>query len=218
MAGLGTPQFGSGITPPPAAATPMVPPDSPAPPPELQPEPLNEAQNQGGASTVLELPVRAADAAGSPDGSLTTQPPAAPADMAQVDPPAKKATFLLVDDNAVNLKMISHHMNKLGHIYDTAADGQQAFDAVRNSGGQYKCIFMDISMPVMDGFESTRLIRGFEKEKHLPRSHIFALSGLASESAQQEAFASGIDLFLTKPVKLKELNRILEERQLGTET
>lgn len=70
-------------------------------------------------------------------------------------------------------------------------------------------------MPVMDGFESTRLIRGFEREQHLPRCYIFALSGLASESAQQEAFASGIDLFLTKPVKLKELNRILGERQMG---
>jgi CheY-like chemotaxis protein len=148
------------------------------------------------------------------EGSTATPTPVAEQGSSK-GPPTLTATFLLVDDNPVNLKMISHHMRKLGHDFDTATNGQQAFDAVRESGGRYKCIFMDISMPVMDGFESTRLIRGFEREQHLPRSYIFALSGLASESAQQEAFASGIDLFLTKPVKLKELNRILGERQLG---
>jgi len=67
-------------------------------------------------------------------------------------------------------------------------------------------------MPVMDGFESTRLIRAFEMEKRLPRCTIIALTGLASAEAQLEAFASGIDLFLAKPVRLKELGQILASR------
>jgi len=130
-------------------------------------------------------------------------------------PTPRPAKFLLVDDNPVNLKMISHHMKKLGHSFDTATDGKEAFDAVQASGGQYSCIFMDIQMPTMDGFEATRLVRAFEREEHLPRCLVFALTGIASEAAQEEAFASGIDLFLTKPVKLKELNRILEEKNLA---
>lgn len=65
-------------------------------------------------------------------------------------------------------------------------------------------------MPVMDGLESTRQIRAYEKQKQLKPAFIIALTGLASAKTQQEAFASGIDLFLTKPVPLKELGRILE--------
>lgn len=72
-------------------------------------------------------------------------------------------------------------------------------------------------MPVMDGFEATRRIRAHEAEMQqdgevAAPAAIFALSGLASSSAQQEAFWSGVDLFLTKPVKLKELGSILRER------
>jgi CheY-like chemotaxis protein len=65
-------------------------------------------------------------------------------------------------------------------------------------------------MPVMDGLESTRLIREFEQENRLKPVTIVALTALASSSIQQEAFATGIDLFLTKPVKLKELRQLVD--------
>jgi CheY-like chemotaxis protein len=68
---------------------------------------------------------------------------------------------------------------------------------------------MDINMPIMDGMESTRCIREFEKENELKRSNIIALTGLASAQAQQEAEASGIDVFLPKPVKFAELKKLL---------
>ncbi|KAH6686966.1 hsp90-like protein [Plectosphaerella plurivora] len=202
-----------GMTPPPPPPeTPMEVGDCPTPLPEPVAEPpLSDLQPDQEHVIATDLPVR--EAVAEPAAPV---PPAPEGGPSSEQAPPKTATFLLVDDNPVNLKMISHHMKKLGHEFDTAMDGKQAYDAVREGGGRYKCIFMDISMPVMDGFEATRLIRRFEKGGHLPRSHIFALSGLASESAQQEAFASGIDLFLTKPVKLKELNRILGEKQLGT--
>lgn len=120
--------------------------------------------------------------------------------------------FLLVDDNPINLKILSSFMKKLKFKYTTAADGQEAVDTFTR--GRYQCVFMDISMPVMDGFEATRCIRRFEREAHLAPAAIFALSGLASADAQQEAFASGIDLFLSKPVRLKELSSILATRGL----
>ncbi|KDN71497.1 putative hsp90-like protein [Colletotrichum sublineola] len=120
--------------------------------------------------------------------------------------------FLLVDDNALNLKILASYMKKLGHEFQNATDGQEALDIFRKASGEFHFVLMDISMPVMDGFEATRRIRAIEAEQGLTRCHIFALTGLASASAQQEAFASGIDLFLTKPVRLKELSKILETK------
>ncbi|KAK1975452.1 hsp90-like protein [Colletotrichum cereale] len=118
--------------------------------------------------------------------------------------------FLLVDDNALNLKILASYMKKLGHEFHNARNGQEALEIFRKAGGDFQYVLMDISMPVMDGFEATRRMRAIETEQGLARCHIFALTGLASASAQQEAFASGIDLFLTKPVRLKELSKILE--------
>ncbi len=77
----------------------------------------------------------------------------------------------------------------------------------------------------MDGFKSNRLIRKFEleyqntldglaKELFQPVT-IVALTGLASASAQQEAYGSGMDLFLTKPIRRKELLKVLNERIRG---
>lgn len=122
--------------------------------------------------------------------------------------------FLLVDDNHINLKILASYAKKLGRQYQTATNGQEAVDAYLASPGQYCCIFMDISMPVMDGFEATRCIRSFEHEKELKPVMIFALTGLASIGAQQEAQGSGIDLFLTKPVRLKELGSILMSKEI----
>ncbi|PNY23534.1 Uncharacterized protein TCAP_06522 [Tolypocladium capitatum] len=122
--------------------------------------------------------------------------------------------FLLVDDNHINIKILASYAKKLGRKYHIATNGREAVDAYLVSPDQYCCIFMDISMPVMDGFEATRCIRSFEHEKQLKPTKIFALTGLASIGAQQEALESGIDLFLTKPVRLKELGTILLSKEL----
>lgn len=79
-----------------------------------------------------------------------------------------------------------------------------------------RVVLMDISMPVMDGFEATRQIRAFEQDHGIEPATIVALTGLGSAEAQREAFVSGVDLFLTKPVKLKELTALLKAVQEGT--
>ncbi|KAH6607105.1 histidine kinase class I [Trichoderma cornu-damae] len=122
--------------------------------------------------------------------------------------------FLLVEDNSINLDILSIYMKKLGRPYHTATNGAEALSAYKTNPNHCKYIFMDVSMPIMDGFEATRRIRAYERENQIKPAIIFALTGLASESAQQEAFGSGVDLFLTKPVKLKELGMILRSRGL----
>jgi CheY-like chemotaxis protein len=70
----------------------------------------------------------------------------------------------------------------------------------------------DISMPVMNGFEATRFIRSLENERAEQKpATIIALTGLSSTRDETEALTSGVDLFLTKPVSLKELSRLLDE-------
>jgi CheY-like chemotaxis protein len=119
------------------------------------------------------------------------------------------AKFLLVDDNHINLKVLSTYMKKLGLEYDTAMNGKEAFDLFCLPDRMYTCVLMDISMPVMDGFEATRCMRAHEGQGDQNRVPIIALSGLASEDARQEAIGSGMDLLLTKPVKLKALGSLL---------
>lgn len=124
------------------------------------------------------------------------------------------------------------YADKFGHRKQVATDGLQAVEAYKNSCSEIvspsgeelspaqkwngeapskpQVVLMDINMPILNGFEATRQIRGFEKQKGLEPATIIALTGLGSASAQQEAFSSGVDLFLTKPVRLKELTKILD--------
>lgn len=133
----------------------------------------------------------------TPDEPSTSEPP---------DPFTK---FLLVDDNHINLKVLSTYLKKLGVEYDLAMNGKEAVDLFCLSYRTYTCVLMDISMPVMDGFEATRYIRAHEVREDQHRVPIIALSGLASEDAHREAIGSGMDLLLTKPVKLKALGSLL---------
>jgi CheY-like chemotaxis protein len=66
-------------------------------------------------------------------------------------------------------------------------------------------------MPIMTGIESTRHIRRYEREEGLHPVALIALTGAANPNTRQEAFSSGVDLFLTKPVPMKELKGMLED-------
>lgn len=69
---------------------------------------------------------------------------------------------------------------------------------------------VDISMPVIDGMEATREIRSMERNRRQKPVIIIALTGLGSASSQQEAFSSGVDLYLTKPVRFSNLRKSSE--------
>ncbi|KAI1880125.1 hypothetical protein JX265_001746 [Neoarthrinium moseri] len=118
--------------------------------------------------------------------------------------------FLLVDDNKINLQILVSFMMKLKYTFRTATNGLEAFEIFSENPESFTHILMDISMPVMDGLESTRRIRELEGTRRLRPSKIIALTGLVSANAQQEAFASGVDMYMTKPVRFKDLSRVLE--------
>lgn len=70
-------------------------------------------------------------------------------------------------------------------------------------------------MPIMSGIESTRHIRRFEREHGLHPVALIALTGAANPNTRQEAFSSGVDLFLTKPVPMKNLKVMLDDLREG---
>jgi CheY-like chemotaxis protein len=128
--------------------------------------------------------------------------------------PNPSSTLLLVDDNKINLQLLTMYAKKRSYPYLAATDGLMAVRAYQqahhNSSQIPSVILMDINMPTMDGYEATQQIRAYEKKHDLPGAKIIALTALGSEAAWQEAFGSGCDLFLTKPVKLGDLTRIIE--------
>lgn len=129
--------------------------------------------------------------------------------------PSKSYHLLLVDDNPINVKLLATVMGRLKHTFSTACHGLEAVQIYKESlglqGQRFDMIFMDISMPVMDGFEATRQIRQAENLARVKRCKIVALTGLSSESSRNEALASGSDVFLIKPVKLDKLRRLMDE-------
>ncbi|KAM0273996.1 hypothetical protein ACHAQH_008053 [Verticillium albo-atrum] len=122
--------------------------------------------------------------------------------------------FLIVDDNIINLKILCTFMKRLGREHCTSMNGLEALEAFSADPGRFACILMDINMPVMDGLESTRRIRQFERLNKLAPITIIAITGLGSHEAREEAFASGLDLFLTRPVRMGELHTILRQKGL----
>ncbi|KAJ5124167.1 uncharacterized protein N7515_007992 [Penicillium bovifimosum] len=121
---------------------------------------------------------------------------------------------LVVDDNRINLNLMMTFLKKrqLTARLDAAENGKLAVEAVERNQSGYDIIFMDMSMPVMNGFEATRAIRSLEREVDGRKPAIIvALTGLSSSRDESDAMASGVDLFLTKPVSFKEVARLLGE-------
>lgn len=119
--------------------------------------------------------------------------------------------ILVVEDNHVNQEVIKRMLNLEGiENIELACDGQEAFDKVKeltSKGENYNMIFMDVQMPKVDGLLSTKMIRrdlGYT-------SPIVALTAFADDSNIKECLESGMNGFLSKPIKRPKLKTILTE-------
>lgn len=109
---------------------------------------------------------------------------------------------LLVEDNAVNQKLIARLLERTGVAVDIAANGFEALDRIGRKS--YDLVFMDIQMPGMSGLEATRLMR--EKKHSLP---IIALTAHALADERDLGLAAGMNDYLTKPVEIDRLTDVL---------
>lgn len=152
----------------------------------------------------------------------TISEPVTSPESADVDPndPERPEVLpaLIVDDNAINRRLLAAFMKKRKLPFQEAKDGLQALEKYKEVQGKFSVILMDISMPVMDGMTSTRLIREHENTTKLTPRHIIALTGLTSASAKLEAWTSGVDDFLTKPVDFDRLASLITAGRGGKGT
>jgi signal transduction histidine kinase/DNA-binding response OmpR family regulator len=113
---------------------------------------------------------------------------------------------LLVDDNDLNLQVITEFADILGMEYKTARNGREAVDAV--AAEDFDVVLMDIIMPEMDGITATKNIRKNPKHKHLP---IYALSASTMPEDIKKCREAGMNGHLSKPLKLQDLTAAINE-------
>jgi signal transduction histidine kinase/CheY-like chemotaxis protein/HPt (histidine-containing phosphotransfer) domain-containing protein len=112
--------------------------------------------------------------------------------------------ILLVEDNAVNQKVALRMLQGMGYRGDVAGNGIEALEALQRQN--YDVILMDLQMPEMDGIETSQCIRARPGQQ--PR--IIAMTADAMEGVREECLAAGMDDYITKPVKIEELQEALQ--------
>ena len=117
-------------------------------------------------------------------------------------------SVLIVEDDPMSRTFMQKMMNRLGIKADFAVDGLEAMRLYNKN--EYDLIFMDIQMPVMNGYETARLIREQEQmtEVHIP---IIAVTAYALEEDREKCLDAGMDDYLSKPVSVTNLLRIIDE-------
>jgi PAS domain S-box-containing protein len=120
--------------------------------------------------------------------------------------PMASLHILLAEDNPVNQLLARRLLEKRGHSVVVAESGQGALEALEKE--RFDLVFMDVQMPVMDGFEATAAIRKKEEpgRVHLP---IVALTAHAMKGDREKCLAGGMDEYLTKPIRPQELDEVL---------
>ncbi|MEK3721055.1 response regulator [Paenibacillus sp. FSL H8-0034] len=112
-------------------------------------------------------------------------------------------TILLVEDNEMNRDMLSRRLIRKDYRVLIAEDGQQGIE--RAALEHPDLILMDLSLPVLDGWEAIRILKQSPELRDIP---VIALTAHAMISDQEKAYAAGCDDFDTKPI---DLNRLLEK-------
>ena len=139
-------------------------------------------------------------------------------ERAQPEPPSAGNAYaydfsgkrlLLVEDNELNMEIASELLCSAGFEVETAQNGQIAVEMVQNSAaGYYDVILMDIQMPVMDGYQASRKIRGLER-KDLAEIPIIALTANVLDEDKKKALSNGMNAHIAKPLDIKVMFEVL---------
>ncbi len=114
------------------------------------------------------------------------------------------AKLLVVEDNEINLDMMVRRLQRRGYTIVTAVDGQQGIDKTRSENPDL--ILMDMSLPVVDGWEATRQIKNDPSVNHIP---VVGLTAHAMVGDKEKALNAGCDDYATKPVEFEKLIELI---------
>jgi signal transduction histidine kinase/DNA-binding response OmpR family regulator len=142
-----------------------------------------------------------------------TAPAAAPAVEPRQErrtelPGARQARLLLVEDNAVNQRVVLAMLRKKDFKIDVANNGQEALEKLERAAEPYHLILMDVQMPVLDGLETTRAIRRNKNWDHLP---IIAMTAHAMIGDRERCLQAGMNAYVSKPVQQVGLIAVIEQ-------
>jgi len=165
-----------------------------------------ESEPDAGATFLLEIPLGLRGGALPPEA----MPPGAIDASYAVKHPLR---ILAVDDDAVNLKLITRVLNKLGYRPRVAVSGEEALTLCAEEWPE--CILLDVQMPGLDGLETTRRLLEIEKRENRPPIFIIALTANVLAEERQACLASGMSEFLTKPMRREQLTLALAQAALS---
>lgn len=127
----------------------------------------------------------------------------------QLNDTGTERRILVVEDNKTNQFVMKRILQNLGCSFEIAENGQEAIDTLEKQ--EFDLIFMDCQMPVLDGVEATRIIRGSHKRySSIP---IVALTASAVEGDEQTCRSAGMDAYLAKPVRMQQISAIIKQFQ-----
>jgi signal transduction histidine kinase/ActR/RegA family two-component response regulator/HPt (histidine-containing phosphotransfer) domain-containing protein len=125
-------------------------------------------------------------------------------DLTKSNTVKKSLTILAVEDNLMNQKLVLQVIKRLGYKAELAENGQQALDMLQKQS--FDLILMDIQMPVMDGYQTTRHIRS-TLQSNIP---IIAMTAHALASEREQCLQAGMNDFLPKPFQMEDLQRMIQ--------
>ncbi len=142
------------------------------------------------------------------ESSTVVVMPDASADLEALPGPPRH--ILIVEDNVVNQKVAAALLRRGGYRYQVVANGKEALEALEKSS--FDLVLMDVQMPVMDGYEATRLIRGDPRWLGLP---VVAMTAHALDGDRERCLGAGMDDYIAKPVRSKQLLEIVRANLSG---
>ena len=174
---------------------------------------IEEKAREAGVTGFISKPLFASDLHQTLEYTLNHQEKEAPK---KENPLPKEILFqgkriLLAEDNELNREIATELLQEAGFLVECAENGQQACDMVRQAGpGYYDLILMDIQMPIMDGYEATRIIRAME-DPALASLPIVAMTANAFEEDRERALEAGMNDHLAKPIDLEKMLALLRD-------
>lgn len=141
---------------------------------------------------------------------IAPMPPASPQTQVQPPPPLR-GRVLLAEDNEVNAMVVEAQLRQHGLDVEHCPDGNAVIQSVCRGQDRPDLILMDCLMPILDGFESTRLIRTDEQNRRLPRMPIVALTANALSEDEARCLQAGMDGYLSKPFTEHQLLTMLSK-------
>jgi signal transduction histidine kinase/CheY-like chemotaxis protein len=124
-----------------------------------------------------------------------------------------KREILIAEDNEINQKLLTKIIESYDLNVTTAINGQEAVNAMKEH--HFDIVFMDIAMPVMDGVTATKEILAYEKEQGKEHTPIIAVTANALKGDKERFLNDGLDDYIAKPAKQKEIQAILEKYDIS---